>query len=51
LLGPEDRLRKQVAKVIDEGGGKGHIFNLGHGIYPESPIANVEALVRAVRGN
>jgi len=51
LLGPEDRLRKQVAKVLDEGSGKGHIFNLGHGIYPETPIANVEALVRAVRGN
>jgi len=51
LLGPEDRLRKQVAKVLEEGGGKGHVFNLGHGIYPETPIANVEALVHAVRGN
>ncbi|HEY5283729.1 MAG TPA: uroporphyrinogen decarboxylase family protein, partial [Polyangia bacterium] len=50
LLGPEDRLRRQVAKVIAEGGGSGHIFNLGHGIYPETPIASVEALVRAVRG-
>ena len=50
LLGPEDRLRRQVAKVVSEGGGKGHIFNLGHGIYPETPIASVEALVRAVRG-
>jgi len=50
LLGPEDRLRRQVAKVISEGGGAGHIFNLGHGIYPETPIASVETLVRAVRG-
>jgi uroporphyrinogen decarboxylase len=50
LLGPEDRLCRQVAKVVAEGGGKGHVFNLGHGIYPETPIANVEALVRAVRG-
>jgi uroporphyrinogen decarboxylase len=50
LLGSEERLRRQVAKVISEGGGAGHIFSLGHGIYPETPIASVEALVRAVRG-
>jgi len=25
------------------------VFNLGHGIYPDTPIANVHALVRAVR--
>ena len=49
LLGPVDRLRRQVAKIKNEGGGRGHIFNLGHGIYPETPIANVEALVHAVR--
>jgi len=50
LLGPIDRLRQQVAKVKAEGGGRGHIFNLGHGIYPETPITSVEALVQAVRG-
>ena len=49
LLGPTDRLLKQVGKVKAEGGGRGHIFNLGHGIYPETPIENVEALVRAVK--
>ncbi len=51
LLAPEERLRHQVAKILGEGGGKGHIFNLGHGIYPETPIASVEALVKAVRGD
>jgi uroporphyrinogen decarboxylase len=50
LLGPADRLRTQVARVVREGGGRGHVFNLGHGIYPETPIENVEVLVRAVRG-
>jgi uroporphyrinogen decarboxylase len=50
LLGPPDRLLRQVANVKREGGSRGHIFNLGHGIYPETPIASVEALVRAVRG-
>jgi uroporphyrinogen decarboxylase len=50
LLGPADGLRKQVGQVVREGGGRGHIFNLGHGIYPETPIENVDVLVRAVRG-
>ena len=49
LLGPPDRMLRQVANIRREGGSRGHIFNLGHGIYPETPIANVEALVRAVR--
>ena len=27
-----------------------HIFNLGHGIVPDTPIAHVEHLIRRVRG-
>jgi uroporphyrinogen decarboxylase len=50
LLGTQDRLHKQIAAILKEGTGGGHIFNLGHGIYPETPIENVELLVRAVRG-
>ena len=50
LLGPIDRVRRQVDDVLRRGGGRGHIFNLGHGIYPETPLATVEALVRAVQG-
>lgn len=30
--------------------GARHIFNLGHGIVPETPIAHVERLVRRIRG-
>ncbi len=45
-------------KALDEGvdavlsgmRGRPHIFNLGHGILPETPIAHVEALVKRVRG-
>jgi uroporphyrinogen decarboxylase len=27
----------------------GHIFNLGHGILPETPVDNVKAVVQIVR--
>jgi uroporphyrinogen decarboxylase len=27
-----------------------HVFNLGHGIVPDAPIAHVEHLIRRVRG-
>lgn len=50
LLGSAERLQKQIERVLKEGAGGGHIFNLGHGINPETPIENVELLVRAVRG-
>jgi uroporphyrinogen decarboxylase len=49
LLGPVERMRQQVARIKREAGGCGHIFNLGHGIHPETPVENVAALVRAVR--
>lgn len=50
LLGAPERLQKQIASIVDQGGGAGHVFNLGHGIYPETPIENVELLVRTIRG-
>lgn len=44
-------VRRQALKVIQEGKAlPGHIFNLGHGIYPNTPIENVEALVETVQG-
>lgn len=49
LLGPVERMRRQVEKIKSEAGGRGHVFNLGHGIHPETPIDSVAALVRAVR--
>jgi len=39
----------QTKKILDQAGGRpGHIFNLGHGILPDTPVDNVIALVDAV---
>jgi uroporphyrinogen decarboxylase len=49
LFKSEEDLRAQVRKVLQSAKGrKGHIFNLGHGVLPETPLANVEALVEEV---
>lgn len=39
-----------VDHVIDAFAGRPHVFNLGHGILPDTPIAHVEQLVAHVRG-
>ena len=49
LLGPRSVLRERARALLDEAGGRnGHVFNLGHGILPETPPDNVRALVDAV---
>lgn len=49
LLGPVDIMRRQVEQILREAGGRpGHIFNLGHGITPDTPVENVIALVDMV---
>jgi uroporphyrinogen decarboxylase len=43
-------VEREAKRIIEEGRQlPGHIFNLGHGIYPEVPLENVEALVRTVK--
>jgi len=48
LFAPEAEIRRQVRAIL-EAGGPGHIFNLGHGILPETPISGVEAMVDEVK--
>ena len=49
LFASEAEVRRQVREVLDRAGGRiGHIFNLGHGILPETPVENVLALIEEV---
>ena len=46
LLAPWDALKPRARAILDQTGGRpGHIFNLGHGILPETPTDNVKRLV------
>jgi len=43
------RIRKEVEKVLQQyGAGTGHIFNLGHGIFPDIDPGHVEVMIEAV---
>jgi uroporphyrinogen decarboxylase len=49
LLGPLDRVFAATDDVLDRAAGRaGHIFNLGHGILPTTPVEHVQALARYV---
>jgi len=40
-----------VHTVLEKAGGRpGHIFNLGHGFFPQTPVSNVEAVIDWVHG-
>lgn len=50
LFAPEDVLRSRVREVLDAAAGRqGHIFNLGHGIVPGTPVENVIKTVKWVK--
>jgi uroporphyrinogen decarboxylase len=49
LVAGGDPLREATAQILTAFRGRPHIFNLGHGILPETPIAHVEALLAQVR--
>ncbi|GAB4388081.1 MAG: uroporphyrinogen decarboxylase [Thermodesulfovibrionales bacterium] len=49
LFLPEEALRQRVGDILSRAEtAKGHIFNLGHGILPETPVQSAMALVNAV---
>lgn len=49
LFANQDHIRREAKKILGQAAGRpGHIFNLGHGILPETPVENVIALVESV---
>ncbi len=49
LFGTRENLRRQTKNILDAAAGRpGHIFNLGHGILPGTPVDNVLALIDMV---
>jgi uroporphyrinogen decarboxylase len=51
LLAPAAERDRQVRDILKRAGGRpGHIFNLGHGILPETDVAAVRAVVDLVHG-
>jgi uroporphyrinogen decarboxylase len=49
LFAPLEEIRRQARRVLDQAAGRtGHIFNLGHGILPQTPVDHVRAVVDMV---
>lgn len=49
LMAPRPEIEQRVRRILQQAGGRaGHIFNLGHGILPDTPVDNVKAVVDMV---
>jgi uroporphyrinogen decarboxylase len=49
LFAPPVEIRRRVARILAQADGRpGHVFNLGHGVLPETPVDHARALVDAV---
>jgi len=49
LFGPKKEIERRVQDILRRAGNRpGHIFNLGHGILPETPVENVAAAIEFV---
>jgi len=49
LLSSPAEIRRRAQEILNQAAGRpGHIFNLGHGVLPQTPVENVIALVEAV---
>lgn len=50
LFAPKEKIREETGRVLERfGRGAGHIFNLGHGILPTTPVENARYLVSCVK--
>jgi uroporphyrinogen decarboxylase len=49
LLSKPAYIRQRVKDILERAGGRaGHIFNLGHGILPQTPVEHARTLVEMV---
>jgi len=52
LFSDRREIERRAKIILDQAAGRpGHIFNLGHGILPETPVDHVRALVDFVHAN
>ncbi|MBI5471144.1 MAG: uroporphyrinogen decarboxylase [Ignavibacteriae bacterium] len=50
LYGSPSAIRREVKSILKKfGKGSGHVFNLGHGIFPDVPVEHARAMVDAVK--
>jgi uroporphyrinogen decarboxylase len=49
LFASPSEIRARVADILERAGAVGHIFNLGHGVLPETDPEHVRAMITAVR--
>lgn len=50
LFAPPEIIRKRVVHILEAyGPGNGHVFNLGHGILPNTPVAHARTFIEAVK--
>ncbi|MGH7124975.1 MAG: uroporphyrinogen decarboxylase family protein, partial [Stellaceae bacterium] len=50
MLAPREVMVEAAQDVLRRAGGRpGHIFNLGHGVLPPTPLDNLQALIDTVR--
>ena len=50
LLAGGAAMDRQIDRILEASSGRPFIFNLGHGVLPETPIAHVERMLERVRG-
>ena len=49
LFAPKEKIRKETERILSNFTSGGHVFNLGHGILPKTPVENAKYLVDCVK--